>query len=847
MIGVSACPDLQVLERLVLGQLLTADTQSIEDHVRQCPRCAERLEQVRGEDPLVEALRTTTPPDAVQTDLVRELIPSLKRLRPPNMNQTMSDTSLIREPTSIIGTIQTQFDFLAPAQCADEIGRLGSWRVLRVLGAGGMGVVFLADDPRLKRQIALKVIKPELVKSAEVRERFLREAQSIAAIEHENIVTVFHVEEDRGVPLLAMPLLRGESLEERIGRAGGPLPVDEVLRIGREIASGLAAAHDRGLIHRDIKPGNIFLATLGGGTTEPAPESRDPESGELNAPAPPFRVKILDFGLVQAIRGENADLPHEGSIMGTPAYMAPEQARGQPTDARADLFSLGCVLYRMATGRPSFSGTELIGLLLSVATDVPPCPRELNPELPQALSDLIEKLLAKSAEQRPASAQAVVEVIEEIERLRDEATRPRPSRRGLWILTATALLAVGVATWLALNRPEPEPELPSLPGEVTFEASELTEPFIIQRGEDESQTIDPKANNLTFSLSAGTYKVWPRTEKPGQRLRPELLEVKAGDSAKVAMHLVGELNRVVDNTTIWSVALSPRKADWTVLAASDDGTVGIWNAAGGDELKFFRDHEAPVRSVAISPDGATAASGGGRKGGGRVNDTSIRLWNVQTRAPIGSIEGHRTWVQALAFSPDGKKLLSGDNAGKVYLWDVKTREQQGELVGHNGLGVYSAAFSPDGALAVTGGGDRKVIVWDVAQSKLLQRLEGHTEEVRGVAFGPGTGQVASAGMDGSIRIWDWKKNTVVRSLGSKTDKAHEKRGLRCLALTRDGKRLVSGGEDGVVRIWEAETGTQLEHFEGHKGDVYSVAFSADGRRVVSGGSDHTVRLWGVPR
>src|SRR5262249_18192922 len=261
-----------------------------------------------------------------------------------------------------------------------------AYRVLRVLGVGGMGVVFEAEDTLLKRVVALKAMKPDLAASPVQRQRFLREAQAIAQLDHEHVVAVHQVGEDRGVPFLAMPLLRGETLEAWLqAREGGSVPVSEVLRIGREVAEGLAAAHRRGLTHRDIKPANIFLEGMHAEETAETVVGPQPAVG---------RVKILDFGLARP--AEDADhLTQTGVVAGTPRYMAPEQVSGAKVDHRADLFSLGCVLYRMTTGRLPFTGENTLAALRALAVEVPKSPRTLNPAVPAALSDLVMRLLAK--------------------------------------------------------------------------------------------------------------------------------------------------------------------------------------------------------------------------------------------------------------------------------------------------------------------------------------------------------------------------------------------------------------------------------------------------------------------
>ncbi len=280
---------------------------------------------------------------------------------------------------------------LAPPQQPDEMGRLGDYRVLKVLRSGGMGVVFLAEDVRLRRQVAVKAMKPGLAANARARQRFLREAQLTASVTHDHIVAIHQIGEEKGLPFLAMPLLQGESLDARLKREE-TLPPAEVLRIGRETAEGLAAAHEHGLIHRDVKPANLWLEALPGGRT---------------------RVKVLDFGLARACDGD-APLTQSGVIVGTPAYMAPEQVEGR-VDPRADLFSLGCVLYRMATGQTPFPGETVMQVLAKVAAAQPRPPQGLNPETPPVLSDLILRLLAKDPAQRPQSATEVIQAIQSIE------------------------------------------------------------------------------------------------------------------------------------------------------------------------------------------------------------------------------------------------------------------------------------------------------------------------------------------------------------------------------------------------------------------------------------------------
>jgi serine/threonine protein kinase len=275
-------------------------------------------------------------------------------------------------------------NFLSPAHDPRHLGRLGPYDVLERIGRGGMGVVFKAFDSKLERPVAIKVMAPELVAQDSARKRFLREARAAAAVCHENVVTIHAVEEARGLPYLVMQYVAGGSLEERLVRERS-LPLMDLLRVGIQVASGLAAAaHARGLVHRDIKPANILLEGS--------------------------RVKITDFGLARAV--DDSSISQSGLVTGTPEYMAPEQARGEFVDHRADLFSLGSLLYALGTGRPPFGSGNLLAVLRRVCEDTPQPVNEINPALPRWLAAIIGRLHAKDPAQRFQSAAEVGNLLE---------------------------------------------------------------------------------------------------------------------------------------------------------------------------------------------------------------------------------------------------------------------------------------------------------------------------------------------------------------------------------------------------------------------------------------------------
>ena len=342
-----------------------------------------------------------------------------------------------------------------------------------------MGAVFLAEDTRLGRKAALKLMRPELAHQGLSRERFLREARLQASIDHDFVTPIWQVGEHRGVPYIAMPLLHGETLEARLQHEPIP-PLATTLKVAREVASGLAAAHAQGLVHRDIKPANIWL------------------EGDLSSATESLRFRrcrLLDFGLARPTdpNDEDAHLTLTSAIVGTPAFMSPEQAAGNTTDARTDLWSLGVVLYRMLTGVLPFRGKTASAVITALATETPPPVGERAGHVPRELSDLVASLMTRNPAKRIASAKAVLEALDHItigsplSTLTLELAEPPVPRRRPWRFASVAvLLAVGVALAVLIPRgdssPPPAPvDTIATPGEAapvarTIDLLALTDP-----------------------------------------------------------------------------------------------------------------------------------------------------------------------------------------------------------------------------------------------------------------------------------------------------------------------------------------------------------------------------------
>ena len=376
MITSSPCPKFQSLSEYLHGDLSDADSAELERHIASCDRCAESIHDLASRETL---------------------------------------------------------DFLEPAAGPGELGRFGPYRVLRLLGAGGAGIVLAAEEPHRRRALALKVMRPAPAASRKTHERFFRDLRAIAALKNDHIVTPFQAGKHRDLLYLAMPLLEGESLADRLRREGH-LPVNEALRITREVAQGLDAAHGQGVIHRDIKPANIWL-----------------EAGR-------GRAKVLDFGLAR-VRGASPS----GARAGTPSYMSPERARGASMTPLSDLFSLGAVLYQMVTGRVPFPGPDAKAVMDAITSKPPPEPRTLSGAVPPEVSRLAMWLLAEAPEDRPTSARAVVEEVEAIEQGQPVIAPSRAGRRRRWTtpVVAAGLLLAGTLAAVVAFRPRAEREPPA--------------------------------------------------------------------------------------------------------------------------------------------------------------------------------------------------------------------------------------------------------------------------------------------------------------------------------------------------------------------------------------------------
>jgi len=853
------------LEALLEGRLSRPDEAMLERHLSRCAGCRVAIEAMAAGP---------------------EWWSDLRRLG--------AVAAVIKQPVPTGAEVagELALGVLEPSEDPASLGRLGIYEITGVLGQGGMGLVLKGFDPTLRRPVAIKVIAPELAASGPARRRFAREARAAAAVSHEHVVAIHAVAESAGgLPYLVMTYVAGKSLQERID-AGGPLGVAEILRIGMQVAAGLAGAHTQGLVHRDIKPANILL-----------------ENGVE-------RVKITDFGLARI--ADDASLSQSGVVAGTPDYMAPEQARGEAADLRSDLFSLGSVLYAMATGHPPFRAGSALAVLRRVCDDPPRPVREVNPEIPDWLTAIIAKLLAKDPADRYQSALEVADLLGRcLAHVHRHGTTAPPfpnhkagdptrgrSRRATATAAAAALVVAGLiglgvaeaagvrvtgllATVLRIKTPEGtlvvEVEDPAV--EVTVDGHEL---IIASPGTQEVR-LNVGIHHLLATREGKPVRedlvTIIRDKKVTVRVRRENDAPALGPLAPGAVppEATGQPGCGLGPLAPGAVAGSPYRPEPPKLGPEPSGPAGgappvpIRAVADalilkpGDpppaEVAAQRlqpvplDEGSPVPAwpagavpcLAYSPDGKSLALA-------INNDHTIALFDSTTWRLRSVLGGHSARVWSLAFSPDGKTLAAatghwGVNSaglGEVWVWEVDRPE--GRVVATAIPLAFAVAYSPDGKTLAYGTWGDTVVLLDVATGRVRATCRGHDDGVRAVAFSPDGKTLASGGLDQTVRLWDAATGAPIGDPLPAPDA-----GLGGLAFSPDGSLLAAsslakdnrkaGEKIARVKVWDVATRHERARLDGHPLNVLCLAFSPDGKTLATGGGRNRVsgevKLWDV--
>ena len=739
MNNTTTCPATEELRHLITGSLSSERLLQCTEHLDNCSDCQARLEELATEGTnlsrVVERLHDSEP---LATSAYWPALNGLAENSGAKTDVWPQTKSRVRD---------LQLNFLQPATDPAYLGRLAQFDVMRILGRGGMGVVLEAFDSRLQRHVAVKVLDPDLAEDEVARQRFCREARAAASVTHENVIAVHQVEKsgDEGLPYLVMQLISGESLEQRLQREK-KLAVKEIIRIGLEVARGLAAAHAQGLIHRDIKPGNILLESASG------------------------RVKLTDFGLARV--ADDVKLTRTGFVSGTPLYMSPEQTRGEQADHRSDLFSLGAILYEMTAGHPPFTADSALAVLKQIAETRHRPLREIDPATPDWLAEMVDDLLAKKPDDRYQSATDLVEVLEYIwvhqKASSDELPtvcqeeKARRARRSMLITAAvgSALLMAGLLFGMFFaNRGSPTPA-PSVP-----EEKSTSEPLAVlsaNAGTVWAVAFDPQSESLAMAVEDGSVRLW---DLPGKSVQVTLERAHSG--------------------VIWVSQYAP---DGRYLATGgDDGLLKLWRSG---ETEPFRTLEHPnaVRGLALSHDGQRLFAGD-RKGG-------LHVWSPDSAQPLAEAQQPGA-IYAVAISPDGNTLATAGSDKAIRLWNAQTLKQRLPLEGHAGP-VYSLAFNRESSRLASVGWDQTIRIWDAGNGQLQKSWKAHGGDIWAVTYSPDGTRLATSGIDGAVRVWNPETGEATATyLGHKI-------AVHSLSFDAAGKRLASGGRDGAVRIWKME-------------------------------------------
>ncbi|NVB80950.1 MAG: protein kinase, partial [Kofleriaceae bacterium] len=674
------------------------------------------------------------------------------------------------------------------------------------IARGGMGRILSARDRRLRRDVVIKVTRRE---SGRVDPRFEREALITARLQHPSIVRVY----DAGVlgdgtAFYAMERVRGRSLEVVIGEAQTLAARLALLPHAIAVCDALAYAHSEGVVHRDLKPANVLIGPFGETVVIDWGLAKDVRAAESS----------VDPDDEQAEPAGDSSLTHAGAVLGTPSFMAPEQARGEPSDERSDIYALGALLYNMLTGVPPIRGATTTEVLDAVAAGKHAPISEREPHLPEELASLVEKAMAHDPTRRFASAKDLADELRRFSAGKLLASHTyslaRLVKRWLWRhrvtvgVAAFALVVLVLVGVLAVKNVLRERDL----------AQQARE-----EAENEREIAGRRYDDLVIDQAGAVLDLDPsRTAAWLQQLNmPAYDWPKTYDLAVEATRrgLAKELRGHTQDVEL--VAVTP---DGThVVTGSDDSTLRYWDLATKQSI-VLEGHKGPIEQIAVSPDGKYVASGG--------TDHDVWLWELATG--IGRpLRGHGNTVRGLAFSPDGTQLASVGEDGSLYIWDVASAT--GKQIAKHTAGFRPVAWL-DNDNVIVGGFDGQIGRFDVKTGKGAIK-PAHAAELRCFALSPDHKYFVAGDEDGLATLWTWDGERV-KTLGRHTDV------VRKVLFTHDGKHVISAGGDELVHVFSIPDGPTVE-LRGNESGVKDIAISDDDTEVASAGIDGVVRVWNL--
>lgn len=673
------------------------------------------------------------------------------------------------------------------------------YKILRELGRGGMAVVYRATDTMLERNVAVKMILSENTsreKTEKMLKRFNREAKTLAGLSHPNIVKVLDYGEYENMPFIVMEFISGGALKARMG---SPIPHAEAAALLVPVARALQYAHQQKIVHRDVKPENILINDSG-------------------------QPMLSDFGILKFVDVEESQgLTGTGKIVGTPAYMSPEQIRGREIDGRSDVYSLGIVFFEMVTGRKPYNANTPIELSMQHLHDPIPKARQSVRDLPHEVDQVISKAIAKNPEDRFPSMAAFAQALEKLsgttvgtttaerraikaaqEKQREEkerAEKQAPRRFSMRFLYVIAILTLilGIVGVFLRN------DIAGLISDPTPTAVPVTS-TVIPRDEP---TASPTATKLPTATTEPEI-----TSVPVATLFPRVLRVD-------------NVNNVVQVN--FKNGISVLRMDWI----KDNNWLIV---AGTNHLSFIDVGSAGVIHKVGLDGGIPLYMTIADKSIYVLLNDSIKVIDVESFTVVRTIKPIPGGTMSIAASPDGKWLALGISDGKTQLVNPQDGSVVRNLKSH--YGGWAVAFSPDSQF-IFSGTSQGILKWETS-SGIWKFGGGQDKTVKSLVFS-NNGRIIAGGGDGFIYLWNVESGELVHKIEDSRFGI-----VNSLDFSPDDSMLVSGSADGVVRIWNTDSAALLKELAGHSSQIFGACFSPDGEYIASGANEGIVRIWGLP-